>query len=1261
MQRQGYLCLRRALRVVAVVVCPLLGAEAKEPWDEGPFKTEPRALLAAASSQPRPKEPVEVLLEDVAYDFDLAGRRSLTWRRIYRVLDAKAAGKPWDVAWMVWRPWFQDRPEIRARVVAADGHAVDLDPKTLADSPVVQEYEIYSDARNLIGPLPALADGSVVELQVKVHDRKAAFQSGYGNVVELQGLVPIRRQHIVIRAPRQIPLRYSVWGLTVAPSVREEGSERVVELEAGPFPGLDVSELWLPRRESPGAGFGVTLAPSWQAVAQEFSRVVDAQLGKDDLRAEARKVVGDAKTSELAAERILFWMRDIRYASVQLGDGAYLPRSPRETLARSYGDCKDLATLMVAMLRAAGYPASVALLRVNWWDVRDDVPTLNVFDHVIVYVAGKTSLWIDPTQPDYRVGELPWTDQGRKVLIANARTEHLELLPEQPTAQNVEQVHVEMKLAPSGNGSVEETHRPRGWFAAFYKAVHRLPAAERRAYWEESFRKQYQAALSDVVETGMNSGEQVQLVLRGQAAKREFTTDKFALVSVNPLRPLMQFPAALKANDLQKRVHPLQFVPMVSEATFHIVPPTGFKARPVSEPLTAQLGPATYKSTAQLRPDGSIDLVFRVDGGKSLYSPEEVAQFRQAVNALHVEKLGQVAFDSEVSSALSSGHAAEAVQRGRELVAAEPAVVGHHSRLARALVQLGLGDEARAEARRATELAPDDFQAWRALGWALEHDAKGGVFQEGFDFDGALTAYRRAQSLSVDFPTLFELAVLLEHNAAGERYAPDGHLDEAIGIYRRLRAEFSRAEVSADLTAQVGSNLFAALLFRQNFDDVLALAPEISASTSRDAIWVAATAARQGAEAALAQGGRLASDPAKRRALVGGAALRCLQLGRYSDVRELFGALAKEGNAKDSSEFTKLNGFLARLKPIAEWGITPTDPRFAAVRFFSAFLGDSPNASAPKSLFAEELGPVPKEVWAAGRKRALPAGLTSVAGLTFSRAVLLDIAMAALEFSTAGDARVGWRVRTTGPGAEFRADFFVVLQNNEVRILGMSVFGAPGFLLGLGFRALHLLDRGDIEAARQWIVWARESAAASAGEWQAFLEQSSPEATSSVEGLRKAAVLLATKHALSTTGGEVQGPALRQLAPRQEFASAGPVVVGEKSLPESGAAVAPRSESPPSLTDSRPPLQFGEGMTRPVRLTAPDFTVPYDAPSQAGIVLVKCVLTTEGTAEECKVLRTLNSRIDQAVLEWLARQRWKPVTLEGRPVRVSYVFSFRVK
>jgi len=89
------------------------------------------------------------------------------------------------------------------------------------------------------------------------------------------------------------------------------------------------------------------------------------------------------------------------------------------TLARRFGDCKDQSALLVKLLRTAGHPAHLALLRTgSAEDVDPELPGLGSFDHAIVYVAGDVPLWIDPTDAYSGHGELPLHDQGRRALVA---------------------------------------------------------------------------------------------------------------------------------------------------------------------------------------------------------------------------------------------------------------------------------------------------------------------------------------------------------------------------------------------------------------------------------------------------------------------------------------------------------------------------------------------------------------------------------------------------------------------------------------------------------------------------------------------------------------------------------------------------------------------------------------------------------------------------------------------------------------------------
>jgi periplasmic protein TonB len=90
-------------------------------------------------------------------------------------------------------------------------------------------------------------------------------------------------------------------------------------------------------------------------------------------------------------------------------------------------------------------------------------------------------------------------------------------------------------------------------------------------------------------------------------------------------------------------------------------------------------------------------------------------------------------------------------------------------------------------------------------------------------------------------------------------------------------------------------------------------------------------------------------------------------------------------------------------------------------------------------------------------------------------------------------------------------------------------------------------------------------------------------------------------------------------------------------------------------------LPFGLEMTRPARIAGQDPVYTREALEARieGLTIVKCVITSEGTAQNCRMIKAL-PHMEKAVLEALATQKFKPVTFQGRPVSVDYVFNIRL-
>lgn len=125
----------------------------------------------------------------------------------------------------------------------------------------------------------------------------------------------------------------------------------------------------------------------------------------------------------------------VRYVGVEIGEGSFVPRRPREVVRQGYGDCKDKALLLAVVLRRLGIDAVPSLVSTGWgpglpaW-----APSPAVFDHVIVRVVidGKV-FWIDPTltHEGGRGASLVTPDYGY-VLPIRAGQRELELIRTAP-------------------------------------------------------------------------------------------------------------------------------------------------------------------------------------------------------------------------------------------------------------------------------------------------------------------------------------------------------------------------------------------------------------------------------------------------------------------------------------------------------------------------------------------------------------------------------------------------------------------------------------------------------------------------------------------------------------------------------------------------------------------------------------------------------------------------------------------------------------
>ncbi|MCC6521339.1 MAG: DUF3857 domain-containing protein [Polyangiaceae bacterium] len=1033
---------------------------------------------ASAARNEQKAAPVEVLSVHDEYRLELDGTFVHTFRQRYRILE-QAGVTGWGATEAHWSPWYMDRPEITATVTSPSGEQAALDPTTIADSAAYPEApDVYGDSRVLRAPLPNVGVGSVVEEVIVRRARQPFLGQAYTHQVMLQG--PVRRGEVevVVDVPEGAPLQYELLDAKVDPSESTENGRRRLTFRGGSYAGLEPIEPFAPSDVPAWPSLAFTLGEAWQPLAARYRAIVDEKIGALGLDDVVATVVAPGDERDAMVAKLFAWVKKrVRYVGIEFGESSVLPRAPSETLTRGYGDCKDQATLLVGLLRAAGIDAKVALLRAGTQeDVRVKLPGLNVFNHAIVVVPGDPPSWIDPTMDYGRPGELPIADWNRLALVIDDATAGLTRTPTPAAADNTYHEVRTLELAELGRARAHEVSGGTGLVDRDLRGRSVGPRDDLTKAYERYAQQEYNA--KSVAGVEVSNAEDLtrpfETRIDAEGARIAITSLLGADAIVGGDAVFSWLPYELRDGEGERRTDLIVPVPFRAEVSWVVKPPTGFVAKDVPPARREAIGPGDYERSAQVRADGAVELRYALTLSGARMKPAEVVAFREAVKKLRAEPTPRVTFVHEAKAHFDAGRQREGLASLRKQVEAQPKSGAALMRLAASLAELGLGTSARQLAAQAVALEPDSAILAFHHGDIASRDLFARAFHEGFDRDAALAAYRRAVELDPDdTASKLEIGVLLEHGPTGERYGRGSDLEAAVAAYDAIGPEAVRKHDPTYLP-----NPLYALLWAQRFDELDKRLAALPAGERPPVLVIVSAAARGGANEGLAavRGLGLAADA--RAAIIGSAADTLVRLRRYPEAAALSELAADaSGDARVRLQ-AALRGRLTRVDPTR----LPADSAAHAVVRGYVQLLSLPNAQARDYVVARSYG----SDGVSAAADLLDGAVTTARRSGNSNEVLADSA-ALMEVTEEGSDDEGYRVVIRSDLATATQLAFVVREAGAYRIVAFE--SAPS---ELGCEALSLAKSGKPRAAKRWLDWAHELVGSSPGQdplrLQPFLE-----------------------------------------------------------------------------------------------------------------------------------------------------------------------------
>jgi hypothetical protein len=361
---------------------------------------------------------------------------------------------------------------------------------------------------------------------------------------------------------------------------------------------------------------------SWTEVSRWYTDLSAAEAVPDErISAKARELTANSKTEFDRIRAIGSYVQSIQYISIQIGVGRWRPHPASQVLAKSYGDCKDKANLMRALLKSINidsYPVLIFSGDPNF--VREAWPSPYQFNHCIiaVKVSEETKvasvlqhpklgrlLIFDATDDDTPAGDLPEHEQGSFALIAAGDGGTLARMPVMlPEANRLERA-VEMQLA--ADGSIAASIREQ--------AVGQSAVGFRREFRHLS-RPDYLKTIEGWVTHGVTAAKVSKIEpLDDSSAGRfglnvDFSAAAYAQLMQNRL--LVFQPAIVSRRESLfltevKRKYPVVLDSRAFSETVHVKLPTGFEVDEMPDPVTLEAPFGSYKTTYEVK---NGDLLF---------------------------------------------------------------------------------------------------------------------------------------------------------------------------------------------------------------------------------------------------------------------------------------------------------------------------------------------------------------------------------------------------------------------------------------------------------------------------------------------------------------------------------------------------------------------------------------------------------------------------------------------------------------------------
>ncbi len=504
--------------------------------------------------------------------------------------------------------------------VGPDGHEYAVKDNEMTEKGAATDGSLYADVRFKVADPPGRDPGGIVAYEFE--QRREPYV--HENTWYFQNDLPRVKQNFTLELPP---------GFTYGTVWAHHEPVKATDLEHQRYhwdfdntPGIDLDEVAMsPPLMALAPRMTVHYAPAatadtlatWQGIGEWWDGLAhDRNQSNPEIAAKASELTAGKTDFYDKAEAIgEFVQQQIRYFVIEMGVGGYQPHPAADIFHNRYGDCKDKATLLSAMLSSVGIHSAVMMVDSERGVIDPEAPSI-VGDHaigaieipagyespklrsVVTLKNGKRYLIFDPTSEKTAFGQLEHELQSGYGVLFEGKSSQIVQLPLLSPALNTVTRSASFQLQPDGSlkGSIVE--KRFGDLSEY-----------RRALYSMGDVKMQRVEMDRVLSRDFSRFTVTDLKVENVGSLNKDLTTSFNLSaerygrnagSLLMVRPRVMGSEGIELDRKHRNVPIDLQETMTAKDDFTIQLPEGYAVDELPEPVSLDVGFASYESASKL-------------------------------------------------------------------------------------------------------------------------------------------------------------------------------------------------------------------------------------------------------------------------------------------------------------------------------------------------------------------------------------------------------------------------------------------------------------------------------------------------------------------------------------------------------------------------------------------------------------------------------------------------------------------------------------